>query len=54
MKMAVVPTPQRDLFQPPDPPPSLIPPTLAPSITVLLRELMLSVVGDANAEQPDE
>ena len=52
--MAVVPTPQRDLFRPLDPPPSLIPATLAQEITVLLRELMLSVVGEAEAEQADE
>jgi hypothetical protein len=52
--MAVVATPRRDLFEQPDPPPSLIPRTLAPAITVLLRELMLSVVGDVDAEQPNE
>lgn len=52
--MAAIPTPQRDLFQLPDPPPSSIPRTLAPEITVLLRELMLSVVRDADVEQPNE
>ncbi|MDT5029807.1 MAG: hypothetical protein QOE61_7067 [Micromonosporaceae bacterium] len=52
--MAAFPTPQRDLFQLPDPPPSLIPRTLAPEITVLLRELMLSVVSDADVEQRNE
>jgi hypothetical protein len=28
--------------------------TLAPEITVLLRELMVSVVSDADVEQPNE
>jgi hypothetical protein len=52
--MDVVPTSQRDLFLLPDPPTGLIPQTLEPEITVLLRELMLSVVQQAGAEKSDE
>ncbi len=52
--MAVVPTPQRDLFLLTDPLPGLIPHVSAAVITGLLRELMLSVVEDAAAEKADE
>ena len=52
--MAVVSTPQCDLFLPPSPPPGLIPRETAAEITALLRELMLSVVQTAAAEKTDE
>lgn len=52
--MAVVPTPQCDLFPPPSPSPGLIPQAAAAEITALLRELMLSVVQTAAAEKADE
>lgn len=49
--MAVVPTPQRDLFLLPDPLPGLIPQKATAEITALLRELMLSVVEAAAAAE---
>jgi hypothetical protein len=52
--MADLPRPQLKLFQPSVPPPGLIPRTLDAALTMLLRELMLSVVEDAVGEKADE
>jgi hypothetical protein len=52
--MADLPIPQFELFQPSAPPSELIPRTLDAALTMLLRELMLSVVDDAGGEKADE
>jgi hypothetical protein len=52
--MAVLPRPQRDLFQLPEPPQELIPRAAIAEITVLLWELMLGVIEGAAAEKADE
>ena len=52
--MAVVPTPQRDLFLLPAPLPGLVPQGSTAENVALLRELMLSVVETAAAEKVDE
>jgi len=46
--------PQLELFQPSVPPPGRIPRTVDATLTMLLRELMLSVLEDSGGEEADE
>jgi len=52
--MPDLPISQLELFQPTVPPPGLIPRTVDAALTMLLRELMLSVLEDAGEEKADE
>jgi hypothetical protein len=52
--MADLPIPQLELFQSLVPPPGLIPQALDAALTMLLRELMQSVIEDASAETVEE